>query len=361
MKTFQIFNFGCRVNAAESNLFAQKLLHQNYLPAAKTTIPDIIFINTCSITKKANVESLGLIRRLQKKYPAAKIIVSGCASLKNLKNTKNLKIFTNTQKETELKDLNCSYTPKIADKFSRTHRFLLKVQSGCTHFCSYCTVPYTRPYLWSLPLKGTIAAVKKAVTDGYKEVIITGVNLDQYTPGFSNLVESLLQKTDINLISFGSIPINCLDQKFFSLLQKYPKRISKFIHIPIQSGSDKILKLMHRPYTQKIILEKFKLLKDISPLSSKRGLRGDFSFGTDIIVGFPGETETDFKNTYHLCQKIGFQKIHVFRYSPRPSTQAQKLFEQSPKISKETLKNRSQKLRSLISQTTLPSRQKPGT
>lgn len=345
MKTFQIFNLGCRVNAAESNLFAQKLIDKNYQPT--TTNPDLIFINTCSVTKKANTESLGLIRRLQKKYPQAQIIISGCASLKNLQNKKNLKILTNSQKETLLQTLHSSYTPQIADKFSHTHRFLLKIQSGCTHFCSYCTVPYTRNYLWSLPIKTALNTVKKAINDGYQEVIITGVNLDQYTPGLSNLLEKILTETDVKLISFGSIPVNCIDQKFIALLKKYPSRISNFLHIPIQSGSDKILKLMHRPYTRKIILDKFNLLKKFN-----------LSFGTDIIVGFPTETETDFLETFNLCQQISFQKIHVFRYSPRPNTAAQKLFTRSPKISKDILKTRSQKIRSLTSQTTLPSHQK---
>ncbi len=362
MKTFQIFNLGCRVNAAESNLFAQKLINSGYEPllsSKERTGVDLIFINTCSVTKKANVESLGLIRRLQKKYPAAKIIISGCASLKNLKNKKNLQIYTNPQKETLLKKLHCSYTPKIADKFSHTRRFLLKIQSGCTHFCSYCTVPYTRNYLWSLPIKDAINTAKKAVSDGYEEIIITGVNLDQYTPGLSNLIEKLLSKTDINLISFGSIPLNSIDQKFISLLKKYPNRISKFLHIPLQSGSDKILKLMHRPYTRKKIINKLETIKSInSPRPVKGGGGGGFSLGTDIIVGFPGETQKDFYNTFTLCQQIGFQKIHVFRYSPRPGTSAQKIFENSQKFSKDVLKSRSQKIRSLTSRTTLPSHQK---
>lgn len=347
MKTFQIFNFGCRVNAAESNLFAQSLINKKYLPTNNN--PDIIFINTCSITKKANTESLGLIRRLQKKYPKAKIIISGCASLKNLKITKNIQIISNPQKEKYLQDLNCSYTSKIKDKFSHTNRYLLKVQSGCTAFCTYCTVPYTRPYLWSLPIDTAIDTVKKAVKDGYKEVIITGVNLNQYTPGFSNLVEALLTKTDITLISFGSIPINCIDQKFISLFSRFPSRLSSFLHIPIQSGSDKILKLMHRNYAKKNILEKFSLLKNISPLLVKGGVGDGLSFGTDIIAGFLGETKSDFEKTYNLCKKIGFTKIHVFKYSPRSGTLARELYLKSEKISKEILKQRSEQLRKLCS------------
>lgn len=354
MKTFATYNLGCRVNAAETNLFAQSLINQGFTPLVKEGQGrlDLIFINTCSITKKADIESVGLIRRLQKKYPETKIIVSGCANLKDVSTLKNVTILDNQQKEAALKDLDCEYTHKILDKFSHTHRFLLKVQSGCTAFCSYCTVPQKRPYLWSLPINIAIDTVNKAVSDGYQEIIITGVNLNQYLPGFSNLVEALLTQTKIPLISFGSIPINCIDEKFIKLIKNYKLRIKNFLHIPLQSGSDKILKLMNRSYDTQKIEQVF--LK----LQSSKALK-HLTFGTDIIVGFPGETETDFQETYDLCKKIGFSKIHIFRYSPRPGTVARKLFLESEKLSKKIVKERSQKLRQLISQTTLPSHQKP--
>jgi threonylcarbamoyladenosine tRNA methylthiotransferase MtaB len=335
MKTFAVYNFGCRVNAAETNQFAQSLINQGLIPDQNN--PDTIFINTCSVTKKANIESVGLIRRLHQKFPESKIIVSGCANLKEIKDLSNITILSNPQKEEYLEDLNCAYTPKIKDKFSHTHRFLLKIQSGCTAFCTYCTVPYQRPYLWSLPIETAIDTVISAINDGYKEVIITGVNLNQYTPGFSNLLKNLLEKTDISLISYGSIPLLCIDNQFIELLKKYPTRLSNFFHIPLQSGSDKILKSMQRNYTKKIILEKFNLLNKIR----------DLTFGTDIIVGFPGETDTDFRETYDLCRQIAFSKIHVFKYSPRPGTIARELFLKSEKISKDTVKQRSAQIRKL--------------
>lgn len=365
MKTFFTYNLGCRVNAAETNLFAQSLINRGYIPNQEN--PNIIFINTCSITKKADIESVGLIRRLRKKHPQAEIIISGCANLKDISTLPDVTILNNAQKEKYLDNLNCAYTHQVLDKFSYTHRFLLKVQSGCTAFCSYCTVPQKRPYLWSLPINIAIDTVNKAVSDGYQEIIITGVNLNQYLPGFSNLVEALLTQTKIPLISFGSIPVLCIDEKFIKLIKNYRLRIKNFLHIPLQSGSDKILKLMNRNYTKKIILEKFELLNKInesnslknnSPRPVKGGGGGGLSFGTDIIVGFPGESDTDFQETYKLCQQIAFSKIHVFRYSPRPNTSARKLFLESDKLSRETVKERSQKLRQLTSQTTPPSHQK---
>jgi len=344
-KTFLAVNFGCRVNSAETNQWSQTLVDQGFLPA--TSNPDIIFINTCSITKKGEIESLGKVRQLNKLYPQAKIYVTGCANLEKIKDVPNVLIYKNNQKEELLKDLKCSYTPEIKDKFSHTHRFLLKIQSGCTQFCSYCIVPFQRPYLWSLEIDKAVETIKKAIQDDYQEVIITGVNIDQYEYGFSDLIQNILEKTDIKLISFGSIPINCIDQKFIDLLAKYPDRISNFLHIPIQSGSDKILKLMNRPYTKKDILEKFNLLKKITPALSREGDGEGFNFGTDVIVGFPDETEADFQETFDLCQQIGFKKIHTFKYSPRPGTKAKIIHDNSPKISKETLKSRSQKIRSI--------------
>ena len=369
-KTFLSISFGCRVNAAETNQWSQTLIDQGFTPfdpkcrdvlqnvSTNTKTPSIILVNTCSITKKGEKESLNKVKFLHQKYPESQIYVTGCANFKKIEDLPNIKIFKNNQKEDLLKDLQSSYTHQIKDKFSHTNRFLLKIQSGCTQFCSYCIVPFRRNYLWSLPIKDAVNTINQAVLDGYQEVIITGVNLDQYQYGFSNLVEALLKETKIKLISFGSIPINCIDDKFIEKLNKYPSRIQNFLHIPIQSGSDKILKLMNRPYTKSDILEKINKLKNLTPRPAspgrssqrrlvKEGDGGRLKFGTDIIVGFPTETDHDFQETLDLCQQIGFSKIHTFPYSPRPNTKARILFENSPKITKETLKSRSRQIRNL--------------
>ncbi|MBF0207584.1 MAG: MiaB/RimO family radical SAM methylthiotransferase [Oligoflexia bacterium] len=346
-KKFLSINFGCRVNAAETNQWSQTFIDQGYSPTNSN--PDIIFINTCAITKKGEKESLNKIKILRQKYPTSKIFVSGCANLDKIKDLDNVSVFKNDQKEKILKELQSSYTRHIKDKFSHTNRFLLKIQSGCSQFCSYCIVPFKRPKLFSLSIEKAVNTVKKAVENNYQEIIITGVNLDQYQYGFSKLIKNLLEKTDIKLISFGSIPINCIDQNFINLFKNkdYQNRLSHFLHIPIQSGSDKILKLMNRPYDSKKIIETFNKLKslpssrEVPPSKTRRGV----GFGTDIIVGFPTESEKDFQDTLKLCQKIGFTKIHVFKYSPRPNTKARIIFENSPKISKETLKDRSNKIK----------------
>jgi threonylcarbamoyladenosine tRNA methylthiotransferase MtaB len=337
-KTFLAVNFGCRVNAAETNQWSQVLINKGFLPSKTKDQPSIIIINTCSITKKGELESLGKVRSLHKKYPETKIYVTGCTNFKKIKNIPNVAIYNNKQKEILLKKLNSSYSPKIKDKFSNTHRFILKIQSGCTQFCSYCIVPFKRPKLWSLKIDQAVKTTKKAILDGYKEIIITGINIDKYQYNFSDLIENILKKTNIKLISFGSIPINCIDENFINLFKSYPHRLSHFLHIPIQSGSNKILKLMNRPYTSQ------KIKKTINDLKSNIQ---NLKLGTDIIVGFPTETEKDFQKTLYLCKDINFSKIHVFKYSPRPNTKAKIIHQNNPKISKETLKLRSQQIRQL--------------
>lgn len=334
---------------AEINQWSQILINQKYLPATTYDLPSIILINTCAITKKGEKESLNKVKTLHQKYPKSQIYVTGCASFEKIKSLPNITLFKNNQKETFLNKLNSLYTPKIKDKFSHTHRFLLKIQSGCTQFCSYCIVPLKRNYLWSLPISDAINTVNQAIKNGYQEIIITGVNIDEYQYKLSNLINELLDKTEIKLISFGSIPLNCIDKKFINLYQnlKYQHRLSHFLHIPIQSGSDKILKLMNRPYTKSKILEKFNQLKKVIPCPVKGRGREGFSLGTDIIVGFPNETEKDFQKTLKICQTIGFSKIHTFKFSPRPGTKARIIFENSQKISKEILKSRSQQIRSI--------------
>lgn len=351
MPTFSALNFGCRVNAAETNQLSQKLLNQGYV--LNKNNPDVVIVNTCAITKKGEYESISKIKKLINDNPKMKIIATGCANLDKLKNIKNVTILKNIDKD----KISSAYSPQIKDKFSHTHRYLLKVQSGCTQNCTFCIVPSRRPTLNYLSIDDAVKTVNSAVKNGYTEVIITGVNLAQYLPGLSNLVDALLTQTKIKLISFGSIPLLCIDDKFIKLLNN--NRISHFLHIPLQSGSDKILKLMHRPYDKEKITKTFNKLKlinhnnKVSPSLSKRGSGGDFdkkivvgggfSFGTDIIVGFPTETDADFQETSNLCQSLGFSKIHVFKYSPRPGTIARELFLQSPKISKQILLERSKK------------------
>ncbi|MFZ2153180.1 MAG: radical SAM protein [Microgenomates group bacterium] len=338
MKKFNAINFGCRVNAAETNQLSQQLIDQGYTFDDQN--PDTIIVNTCAITKKGEYESIYNIKKILKDNPNIKIIATGCANLEKLKDLKNVTILKNVDKD----KIQSVYTPQISDKFSRTHRYMLKVQSGCSVNCTFCIVPTRRTTLNSLSISDAVKTVNTVVENGYTEVIITGVNLAQYLPSLADLVEALLTQTKIKLISFGSVPLLCINDKFIDLLTVNRSRLTDFLHIPLQSGSNKILKLMHRPYHKEKILNTFKLLT--SPLV-KGGTEGGLKFGTDIIVGFPTETDSDFQETYNLCQSLGFSKIHVFRYSPRPDTPARELFLKSAKIPKTVILERSKLLRQL--------------
>jgi len=343
-KYFLSLFFGCRVNAAESNLISQILIDNGLEPITESddNVPSLIVVNTCSITQKGENESLRKIKSLSKIYPKAIIVITGCASIKALAKNKNFYFLNNIAKKNLLSQNTLTYTPKIKDRLSQYHRYLLNIQTGCNQFCSYCIVPYKRQQLWSLPIKDAITQTQKAIDLGFTEVIITGVNLEKYSPGLAKLTASLLQKTSVPLISFGSVPLNCIDDNFLDLIKNYKLRIKNFLHIPIQSGSDKILKLMNRPYTTRKITRTIENCK----LKIK-----NLKLGTDIIVGFPGETEADFQQTYDLCQSIGFSKIHTFRYSPRPGTASSKL---PQTVDKKTKKYRSQLIRNLTFQTTPP-------
>ena len=355
-KTTEYFlpiNFGCRANSAELNQLSQILVENKYTPikVKSAKIPSIVIVNTCAITQKGEYESLSKIRGLRKKYGKSTILVTGCANLEKISKDKNTHVFNNDEKEAILETEHKTYTSKVKDKFTNDKKYLLKIQSGCRQFCSYCTVPYQRNYEFSLTPSVVISTVKKAIKDGYKELIITGVNLNEYKYKLSNLVEKILEETIIKTISFGSVPINCVDEKFTMLYKntEYRKRLSSNLHIPIQSGSDKVLKLMNRPYTKLEIIDAFSSLRKAYP---------EIIFGTDVIVGFPGESKQDFQETVSLCQKLSFNKIHTFRYSRRPNTLADYMYKKYPKIPSLEIKERSKIIRS-IDQTILPSHQKP--
>ncbi len=334
-KTFLAINFGCRVNAAETNQLSQLLVNRNFKPTDKN--PGIIIVNTCAITKKGEKESLQKIRSLKRLWPETTVITTGCADLSSFSNQKNIFILKNKDKQKILEKGGGEYDSKIKDKFSASKKFILKIQSGCDHYCTYCIVPYRRTKLWSLPIKDALATVKNTVKNGYTELILTGVNLDLYRPGLDKLLKNLLEKTDISLVSLGSIPTNSITPNFLNLHQKYPRRLKKFIHVPIQSGSNKILKLMNRPYTKK------KIEKTLEKCLKIPGLK----LGTDIIVGFPGETEKDFQDTASLLKKFPFQKIHTFRFSSRPGTTAEKLLKKYPLIGSEKTRVRGRVVRNL--------------
>lgn len=335
---YLISTLGCRLNQAQSAQIEEKLLNYNLLPA-KSRPPDIIIINTCVVTKKAERESRKVIRKLKRTYPKAKIVLTGClANLYKNKKPKNLKIdflIPNENKKDLPKILNLkpqklTQTPSfLFDKYPSGGRKLIPIQTGCNNFCTYCIVPYLRPSPSSRPV-GKIISQINSLPQNIFEVILTGINLSLFKPSLSFLLTHLLKKTTIKRIRFGSININCFSDQFINLYQS--PRLCPHFHIPLQSGSDKILKLMKRPYNTNNYLKTIKKIRRQIP---------HVNITTDIIVGFPSETKSDFKKTLNLCQKLQFSKVHIFRYSPRPQTQASNL---KPQVPEKIKKIRTQKL-----------------
>lgn len=301
MKKFFTYNFGCRVNQAELRDLEAKLLFNGYVKSDEK--PDFIIINTCTVTDKAEKQCVQFIRSLKNKNPYSKIYIIGCASVlwKNYDNIYSL---------IDNKDI--QQASLLLDKYSLSSRDLIKIQNGCDQFCSYCLVPFLRNNLKSEFIKNII---KRINNNQPKEVILTAINSDLYGKDtgeqFSKLIKEIIKIENISRISFGSLNINSFNKSVIKLFT-HPKMI-KAVHLPIQSGSNKILRLMNRPYRSFLAKHTINNLFKISP---------SFYISTDIIVGFPGESDKDFAQTINFLQSNPISKIHVFRYSRRLGTKA---------------------------------------
>ena len=243
----------------------------------------------------------------------------------------------NKQKIAKIEDINeADFDDMEISYFNTRTRALVKIEDGCENFCSYCIIPYTRGKVRSKKPERVLKEVNTLVANGYKEIVLTGIHtghygsdLDNYD--FSDLLEDLDKIEDLERIRISSIEIVELNDKFLNILKK-SKKIVNHIHIPMQAGSDHVLKLMNRRYDKEYFMNKVKEI---------RSLRKDISLSTDVIVGFPGETEEDFNETMEFCKEIGFSKIHVFPYSDRNGTVASTMKDH---IDRMIIKDRARKL-----------------
>jgi len=344
--TFYSFSFGCRVNEAEKVVLDKKLMELGLVFNSKN--PDFYIINSCAVTGKAERGVRQHIYQTRKKFPKTNIIVTGCAATNWIKNKISIQgvnfLIPNNNKqlipqfiqkllpETKQRVPPLPYQrvntlTQCHDKFLNSGRLMVKIQDGCDRFCSYCIVPFVRGIPRSRLAHEIIEEIKQ-YDEHVKEVILTAINTECFGKDTEEtliqLIDAILEKTTIPKISFGSIHPWSITDKFLSYYQSIipTNRFIPFFHIPIQSGSNAILKLMNRGYTKEEMLEKLEKIKSINPKAF---------IGTDIIVGFPGEGEKEFKETYEFLQKAPIDKIHVFRYSKRPGTPAEKLLnEPSP-------------------------------
>ena len=327
-----ICSLGCKVNIYESELVTNILKNNNYTVVDFEDKADIYIINTCSVTNESDKKSRKMINRAKKNNPAAIIIVMGCYSqvnaedidvdivLGNKDKSKIVEIIEEYIKTKQKKKIIYDLTKVDFEKMEITNfdshtRAFLKIQDGCNAFCSYCIIPYVRGRVRSKDPEDVIKEVTTLVEKGYKEIVLTGIHTGRYGTDINTTLEELLNKLvnipNIYRIRLSSIEINEITPGIKELL-KENKVMTKHLHIPLQSGSNKILKLMNRRYNKEEFLSMVDNLRDIP----------DISLTTDLIVGFPNEGEEEFNETIDTLKKIGFTKIHTFPYSKRKGTPA---------------------------------------
>ncbi len=355
MMKFFLFSLGCKVNSHECASLAASFIKRGYIEDKDN--PDIIIINTCSVTATADQKSRQHIRKFIKKFPNAITVVMGCYAQGNKEfifNEIKPTILVGTSHRNEIPELidlylktkkrickvdenprSFSYEEMGITSFTDNTRAYLKIQDGCNNFCAYCLIPYRRGKMRSRNSEDVYKEATYLVEQGYKEIVLSGIHVGGYgqdlkTITFSDLVENILIKSKTPRLRISSIEESEIDDKLISLFKKYPS-LCKHLHIPLQSGCDETLKRMNRKYLTQEFKEKLFKVKSIYP---------DLAISTDVIVGFPGETEEEFAKSYQFIKQSGINMIHVFPFSPREGTDAYLMKDQiAPNVKQERVKS----------------------
>ena len=333
--TFKVINFGCKVNTYESTYLEEVFLSEGYTEASSMDDADLIVVNTCSVTNVADSKCKKFIRRIKRENSNAIIIACGCSVQNNFDEYDNMDvdILTGTTNKAKIPVLIKEYLfnkEKIrlfdnnrkqpfenmfVERFKKHTRAFIKVQDGCDNFCSYCCIPLVRGSIRSKDFNEVIDEAKKLADNGHKEIVLVGIHTGSYNDNgkdLFDLIDEISKIDDILRIRISSIEITELNDKFLNLL-KNNKKIVNHLHIPLQAGSDEVLKIMNRKYDLDYFLNKINKIRSIRP---------DINITTDVIVGHPYETDGLFDSTIEFCKKIEFGKIHVFPYSKRNNTKA---------------------------------------
>lgn len=353
MKTYFLHSLGCKVNSYENASVGVCLSKEGYLETKKEEEADVIVLNTCSVTSKADQKSRQHISSYRKNNPSAIIVVMGCYSQTHAEQAVSLGA------NIVLGAADRSLIPSYIEKFSRegkaiidikksvrkekyeelgaisfceNARAYLKIQDGCDNFCSYCFIPFLRGNSRSREPREVIAEAEGLVERGYKEIIVTGIHIGGYGKDlgdgsyrFSDLIEDILDACpNLYRLRISSIEESEIDEKLLSLL-KNRKNIASHLHIPLQSGSSSVLKRMKRKYDTSSFLDKLSLIRKARP---------GIAITTDVIAGFPLESEEEWNETVLFCQKARFAEIHVFPFSSRPGTYASTLPDTDPQVKK---------------------------
>ena len=334
--TVEYHTLGCKLNFAETSTIGKILSDRGFHTTRAGEIPDIVVVNTCSVTELADKKGRQLIRRLVKKYPEALMVVTGCyAQLKGneiagipgvdivLGSEQKLEIAQYIDEWRDKREQSVVITPhnmirRFGASCSRGDRtrYFLKVQDGCDYYCSYCTIPIARGRSRSGSIESMVEQARQVVAEGGKEIIITGVNIGDFGKGtdhnFFDLVKALDEVDGIERYRISSIEPNLLTDEIIEWVAQ-SRRFMPHFHIPLQSGCDEVLKIMRRHYDTALYASKIEKIRSIIP---------DAFIGVDLIVGMRGETPEFFEQSLQFCRSIDVSRLHVFPYSERPGTRA---------------------------------------
>ena len=349
--TFNILTLGCKVNSYESNVMRDLLIEAGYKEVGVSDIADISIVNTCSVTNTADSKSLKVIRQIHKKNPNTIIVACGCMiqnKKDNIKDIEEISIafgnvgksnivnyideYIKTKKKIiDIKDvMSAGFEKMNLNTFDKTRAFV-KIEDGCENYCSYCIIPYTRGKVRCKEPRDVINEVKTLVKGGHKEVVLTGIHTGHYgfnDFNFADLLNYLVEIDGLERLRISSIEMNEITNEVLDVFKKSNVLVDH-IHLPLQSGSDTVLKRMNRKYLKKDFIEKVNELRKIRP---------NISITTDVIVGFPEETDEEFNETIETIKKINFSKIHVFPYSERKGTPACDMKQVDGNVKKERVK-----------------------
>lgn len=346
-----IYTLGCKVNAYESEYVVDLLKENGYEILPFTEVCDIYIINTCSVTNTSDAKSRKMIHQAMRRNPDACIVAMGCFIEANKKaemegvdiligNRDKSKIVSLIEEYFQTKkqiknlydDLGTEFEDMEIHSFGNKTRAFVKIQDGCENFCTYCIIPFVRGKCRSKKPELVLREITSLVKHGYQEIVLTGIHTGNYGvdlgTDFASLLKEILEIPNLYRLRISSIEETELNDHVLELLKN--PIIANHLHVPLQSGSCEIMKAMNRKYTKEEYLKKVETIRKIRP---------DISISTDVIVGFPGETEEMFQESYQFCQEIGFSKIHVFPYSKRNGTAAAHFLNQvAETIKKERVK-----------------------